>query len=206
MKIIRFSFKFYWSLFPIVWSSLKLRITVRGGIVDALVSMKHQIICNHDDDSVVTSIIGTIYDDVIKWKHFRRYWPFVREIHRSPVNSPHKGHWRGALTFSLICVWINGWVNNREAGDLRRYRAHYDVSVMITFQVTAIKKTTFERGRHVVGLWLAGSSYHSDNAQCQWHLKCLRWGLLSQWLSNPTWGPPNITTLRREQLISKICT
>ena len=33
--------------------------------------------------------------------------------------------------FSLICVWINGWVNNREAGDLRRHRAHYDVIVMI---------------------------------------------------------------------------
>ena len=33
--------------------------------------------------------------------------------------------------FSLICVWINGWVNNREAGDLRRYRAHYDVIVML---------------------------------------------------------------------------
>ena len=32
--------------------------------------------------------------------------------------------------FSLICVWINGWVNNRKAGDLRRHRAHYDVSVM----------------------------------------------------------------------------
>ena len=26
--------------------------------------------------------------------------------------------------------WINGWVNNREAGDLRRHRAHYDVIVM----------------------------------------------------------------------------
>ena len=32
--------------------------------------------------------------------------------------------------FSLICVWINGWVNNLEAGDLRRYRSHYDVIVM----------------------------------------------------------------------------
>ena len=30
----------------------------------------------------------------------------------------------------LICAWINRWVNNREAGDLRRYRAHYDVIVM----------------------------------------------------------------------------
>ena len=39
--------------------------------------------------------------DVIKWKHFQRYWPFVRGIHRSPVNSPHKGQWHGALMFFL---------------------------------------------------------------------------------------------------------
>ena len=49
---------------------------------------------------------------------------------RSPVNSPHKGQWRRALVFSLICVWINGCINNCEAGDLRRYCAHYDVGVM----------------------------------------------------------------------------
>ena len=70
------------------------------------------------------------HDDVIKWKHFPRYWPFVRGIHRSPVNSLHKGQWRGALVFSLICARINGWVNNREVGDLRRHPAHYDVTVM----------------------------------------------------------------------------
>ena len=70
------------------------------------------------------------HDDVIKWKHFPRYWPFVRVIHRSPVNSPHKGQWRVALMFSLISVWINDWVNNRKADDLRRYRSHYDVTVM----------------------------------------------------------------------------
>ena len=46
------------------------------------------------------------YDDVIKWKHFPRYWRFVRGIHRLPVNSPHKGQWRGTLMFSLICAWI----------------------------------------------------------------------------------------------------
>ena len=44
------------------------------------------------------------HDDVIKWKHFPRYWPFVRGIHRSPVNPLHKGQWRGALMFSLNCV------------------------------------------------------------------------------------------------------
>ena len=47
----------------------------------------------------------------------------------SSVNSPHKGQWRGALMFSLICVLINVWVSSRGAGDLRRYRAHYDVTV-----------------------------------------------------------------------------
>ena len=74
---------------------------------------------------------ASIHDDVIKWKHFPRYWPFVREIHRSPVNFPYKGQWRGALMFSLICARINGWINNREASDLRSYRAHYDVTVML---------------------------------------------------------------------------
>ena len=53
-------------------------------------------------------------DDVIKWEHFLRYWPFVR----------------GTLMFSSICAWINGWVNNREAGVLRRHHAHYDVIVL----------------------------------------------------------------------------
>ena len=74
--------------------------------------------------------LWNIHDDVIKWKHFPRYSPFVRGIHRSPVNSPHKGQWHGALMFSLIWVWISDWVNNREVGDLRRYRTNYDVIVM----------------------------------------------------------------------------
>ena len=47
-----------------------------------------------------------------------------------PVNSPHKGQWRGALMFSLICAQINGWVNNGGAGDFNRHRAHYDVIVI----------------------------------------------------------------------------
>ena len=86
-----------------------------------------------NDTFKITSIrprANELHDDVIKWKHFPRNWPFVRGIHRSPVNSPHKGQWRGALMFSLIYVWIKGWVNNREAGDLRRYLVHYDVTVM----------------------------------------------------------------------------
>ena len=73
------------------------------------------------------------HDDVIKCKHLRRYWPFERGIQRSPVNSPHKGQWRGALVSSFICAWRNVGINNRYAGDLRRHRAHYDVTIMSNF-------------------------------------------------------------------------
>ena len=69
---------------------------------------------------------------------FPPYWPFVWGIHRSPVNSPHESQWRGALMFSLICSGINGRVNNREAGDLRCYRAHYDVTVMQSCTIVSI--------------------------------------------------------------------
>ena len=62
---------------------------------------------------------------------FRATGHLCGEFTGSPVNSPHKGQWRGALMFTLICARINGWVNNREAGDLTRYRAHYDVIVML---------------------------------------------------------------------------
>ena len=84
-------------------------------------------------DASLTSICWDIclfHDDVIKGKLFPRHWPFVWGIHRSPVNSPYKGQWRGALIFSLICVWINSWINNRKAHDLRRYQVHCDVIVI----------------------------------------------------------------------------
>ena len=64
---------------------------------------------------------------------------------RWPVNSSHKGQWRWALMFYLICAWINGWLNNGEAGDLRRYRAHYDAIGMcgapLVRNMTAIWRT-----------------------------------------------------------------
>ena len=75
-------------------------------------------------------IDASSHDDVIKWKHFPRYWPFVRGIHWSAADSPHKGPWRGALMCSLMWAWTNGWTNTRDAGDLRRHGAHCDVIVM----------------------------------------------------------------------------
>ena len=79
-----------------------------------------------------------VHDDGTKWKRFPRYWPYVRGIHRSVVNSPHKGQWHGALNFYLICSWINGWVNNGEAGGLRCHGAHYNVTVMIYHEIFVI--------------------------------------------------------------------
>ena len=84
--------------------------------------------CNTSDKHAHGSIV--FHDDAIKWKYIPSYWPFGRGIQRSPVNSTHKGQWRGALMFSFIRARINGWVNTREAGYLRRRHAHYDVIVM----------------------------------------------------------------------------
>ena len=53
------------------------------------------------DEIPSTSLI--VHDDVIKWKHFPRYWPSVMGIYRSPVDSPHNGQWRGAL-MSFLCA------------------------------------------------------------------------------------------------------
>ena len=64
----------------------------------------------------------------IRWRH--QMETFSALLALCAGISPHKGQWRGALMFSLVCAWINGWVNNRKAGDLRGHRAHYDVTVM----------------------------------------------------------------------------
>ena len=66
-----------------------------------------------------------LYDDVIKWKYFPRYW---RSGHRwIPLTKASDAE---LWCFLWICARINGWVNNREACDLRRHRAHYDITVM----------------------------------------------------------------------------
>ena len=90
---------------------------------------------------IIIVILRNIYIACLWWRRkmetfsaFSRYRPFVRGIHRSPVNSPHKGQWRGALMFSLIWAWKNGRVSNRYVGDLRRHRAHYDVTVIMAIK------------------------------------------------------------------------
>ena len=112
--------------------AIQIRWKIRLAVIPLLVIKWQQIFAHAttSERSCHGENFTAIHDDVIKWKYFPRYWPFVRGIHRSPVNYPHKGQWRGALMFTLICAWRNGWVYNRGAGDLRRYRLHYDVIVM----------------------------------------------------------------------------
>ena len=83
----------------------------------------------HTFQSQLLLCTSCTHDYVIKWKHFPRYWPFVMGIHQSPMDSPPKGQWRGALTFSLICAWTNGWANNRDAPSSSLWR-HCNASVI----------------------------------------------------------------------------
>ena len=99
------------------------------------------------------------HGDIIKWKHFPHYWPFVREF-TGHWWVPLKGQWRGVLMVSLICAWTNGWVNNPDVGDLGRHRAHYDVTVMLAhifFTKVAVRCATWSRQR--VFLWIQSLTY-----------------------------------------------
>ena len=136
------------SSWNLVRTKFQLEILTKN-VISGVVYFREIILENSRNVSETTSrpqfvedqaerLLFEFHDDVIEWKHFPRYWPFLRAIHRSPVNSPHKGQWHGALMFSLICTWINGWVNNREAGDLRRHNAHYDVTVMVLIDISFI--------------------------------------------------------------------
>ena len=98
---------------------------------------------------------------------FPRHWLFVKGIQRWPVDSPHKGQWRGALMLSLSCTRINDWANNRHAGDLIRHRAYYCVIVMIHKIISRMCRVTqdnplgenFVRNQmrcvifHIIQLW-----------------------------------------------------
>ena len=98
----------------------------------------------------LSSEFWVCHDNVIKWKHFPSYCPFVRGIHRSPLNSPHKGQWRGALMFSLVYILTKGWANNREAGYLRRHRTHYGVTVMASVEFSRNQCVNWKPGEKTV--------------------------------------------------------
>ena len=86
------------------------------------------------------SCMKTDHDDVIKWEHLRVTGHLCGEFTGPRWNPRTKASDVELWYFSLICVWINGWVNTREAGDWRRYRAHYDVIVMLWIRQNSTNK------------------------------------------------------------------
>ena len=111
--------------------------------------------------------------------------------------SPHKSQWRGTLMFSLICAWTNGWVNNRDAGDLRRLRAHYDVTAMVIKSIHVDYTKSF-----------AATTSENEDSSCElksvyaWcatiFLKSKYWSdSLFEWLMlKPTNNPANFFSTR----------
>ena len=96
MECLVFGFWFHWNWYPIHYNSALVQVV--AGCQTAA--------SNHLDLRWPSCLMpcGITHDDVIKWKYFPYYWPFERGIHRSPVNSPHKGQWRRALMFPFICI------------------------------------------------------------------------------------------------------
>ena len=142
MRYPIWSLFFYLSITPILKPIIKL-CQVYSHFIG--LSVFHEATHPHNDVIILSATCvglasatntnhGCVQWYITCWRNqmeiFLRYWPFVWGNHRSPVIFLHKGQWRGALMFSLICAWIYGWANNREFVDLRRHRDHDDVTVM----------------------------------------------------------------------------
>ena len=112
------------------------------------------------------------HDDVIKWKHFPRYWPFVRGIHRWSGNSPQKDQWRGALMFSLICAWTNGQVNNRDADDLERHHHSLWRHSNEVEQILQMETNWSQIAKFMGPTWVRPGSCRSQWAPCWSHEPC----------------------------------
>ena len=150
---------------------------VKRGIWIALLSLPCVYFCQAIQMSLIESVGISQNHDVIKWKHFQCYWPFVWGIHQLPVNSPQKGQWRGASVFSLTWVWINGWVNNHEYGDLRRHHGHYDVTVMFLCKMLHYWSWNLCVARKFTGLHPEKLDFHSAGAKVNWQWGQVGWML-----------------------------
>ena len=128
------------------------------------------------------------------WRHQMKTFSallalFVWWIHRSSVNSPHKGQWRGALMFSLICAWIIRWVNNSEVGDLRRHRAHYEAyiclgeridifNIIISTHKKVLMPESFAHNLQVNkahGMWIQNHFHYDLWSQCLFDPNICKW-------------------------------
>ena len=67
----------------------------------------------------------------------------------------------------LICTWINGGVNIRKAGDLRRHRTHYDVILMRNFVRTI--KLVYWISKKILSLFGVNNAWHHKSNICVSH-------------------------------------
>ena len=95
-------------------------------------------------------------DDIIKWKHFSRYWPFVRGFHRSPAQRPVT---RSFDVFFDLCLnkrlskqslgwWLetpsrSSWRHNNELFNFH-FSIHYTTFDVWVKKFCRISKGTFE--------------------------------------------------------------
>ena len=81
------------------------------------------------------------------WRHQMEIFSALLAIcaGNSPVpgDFPHKGQLRGALMFSLICVWINGWVNPYFPLPKRRRRWQYEKTLLPRWISCSVMKSLF---------------------------------------------------------------
>ena len=111
----------YWPFRDMLWSHCCWIIVIHRFSIT--VTIGHQRVSHPTvlpRNSLV--LIATVFFSMMSSSNgniFPYYWPFVRGIHRSPVDASHKCQWREALKFSLICTWTNGWTNDRGADNLR---------------------------------------------------------------------------------------
>ena len=100
-----------------------------------ILGLLSRIICVNSTCTDIIAVIHLSYHNI-------NLLPYQRELLNrkisqksySPVTGefPHKGQWHGTLMLSLICAWINVWVNSREAGNLRRHCHHYDITAIVS--------------------------------------------------------------------------
>ena len=110
----------------------------------------------------------------IWWRHQMETFSALLALYAGnssvPANSPHKGQWRGALMFSLICAWSNSWANNGDTGDLRRHRAHYDVILMQAAFNTSISPRSSSQlignNTYLLSFVFAGAIMSSTAIEC----------------------------------------
>ena len=113
-------------------------------IVVILFAITEYLLCVQCHISIWVNFL--FHDDAIKRS-------IVQVTGLCPVNYTHKGQWLGASMFTFFCAWTNGWGNNRDAGDLRRHRAHYDGTVMCPLLTSICFHVSFNALRNMQCFW-----------------------------------------------------